>query len=154
MAEASPQIFRGDPRNGIATYDAHSTYSTENLGNQGSRHEREIPSQRCSANHPRQCGKSPVVCSQVEFQSILPKEATKSQKKRDSAHPITSSQTMMDQKHCTLINYVLCSPNFEDIVIIHPIDIDTCKINKGYIIPTRNEVQNAYFKQLKHNLMK
>ena len=56
---------------------------------------------------------------------------------------------MMDQKHCVVINYVLCSPNFEDIVIIHPIDIDTCEIDKNYMTPTKNEICNAYFKQLK-----
>ena len=58
------------------------------------------------------------------------------------------------QKHCTTINYVLCSPNFEDIVVIHPIDIDMCKIEECYTEPTRNEVRNAYFKQLKRNLIK
>ena len=61
---------------------------------------------------------------------------------------------MTDQKHCVVINYVLCSSNFEDIVIIHPINIDTCEINKNYILPTRNEIRNAYFKQLKRNLIK
>ena len=39
-----------------------------------------------------------------------------------------SSQIMMDQKHHAVKNYVLCSPCFEDIVVIHPIDIDTCEI--------------------------
>ena len=61
---------------------------------------------------------------------------------------------MTDQKHCVVINYVLCSPNFEDIVIIHPIDIDTCEIDNNYMTPTKNEIRNAYFKQLKHKLTK
>ena len=64
---------------------------------------------------------------------------------------------MMDQKHCTTINYVLCSSNFEDIVIIHPIDIDKCDIkvyNEKYMMPTKNEIHNTYFKQLKQNLTK
>ena len=64
---------------------------------------------------------------------------------------------MTDQKHCTTINYVLCSSNFEDIVIIHPIDIDKCDINvynENYRMPTKNEIRNAYFKQLKRNSTK
>ena len=47
---------------------------------------------------------------------------------------------MMDQKHCTTINYVLCSSNFEDIVIIHHIDINKCDINvnnENYTSPTK-----------------
>ena len=61
---------------------------------------------------------------------------------------------MMDQKHCATINYVLCSSNFEDIVIIHPINIDKYDINvnnENYTSPTKNEIRNAYFKQLKRN---
>ena len=61
---------------------------------------------------------------------------------------------MTDQKHCATINYVLCSSNFEDIVIIHPIDIDECDINvknDNYTSPTKNEIHIAYFKQLKRN---
>ena len=61
---------------------------------------------------------------------------------------------MMDQKHCATINYVLCSSNFEDIIIIHPIDIDECDTNvdsDNYTSPTKNEICNAYFKQLKWN---
>ena len=61
---------------------------------------------------------------------------------------------MTDQKHCATINYVLCSSNFEDIVIIHPIDIDECDINVNndhYTSPTKNEIRNAYFKHLKRN---
>ena len=61
---------------------------------------------------------------------------------------------MTDQKHCALINYVLCSSNFEDIIIIHPIDIDKCNINENYTTPTKNETRNAYFKQLKQYLTK
>ena len=64
---------------------------------------------------------------------------------------------MMDQKHCATINYVLCSSNFEDIVIIHPIDIDKCDINvynENYTTPTKNEICNAYFKQLQRNSTK
>ena len=52
------------------------------------------------------------------------------------------------------INYVPCSSNFEDIVIIHPIDIDKCDINvnnENYTSPTKNEIHNAYFKQLQLN---
>ena len=50
---------------------------------------------------------------------------------------------MTDQKHCTTIYYVLCSSNFEDIVLIHPIDIDKCDINvnnENYMSPTKNEI--------------
>ena len=59
---------------------------------------------------------------------------------------------MTDQEHCVTINYVLCSSNFEDIVIIHPIDIGECDTNvdsDNYTSPTKNEIRNAYFKQLK-----
>ena len=54
---------------------------------------------------------------------------------------------------CTTINYVLCSTHFDDIVIINPIDIDNCDtndINGNYTVPSKNEICNAYFKQLKH----
>ena len=77
-----------------------------------------------------------------------------SQKKRKVTPPITSSQIITDQKHCIVINYVLCSPNFEDIVIKHPNNIDTCEIEKNYMTPTKNEVHNAYFKQRKRKLTK
>ena len=59
---------------------------------------------------------------------------------------------MTDQEHCLTINYVLCSSNFEDIIIIHPIDIDesdTNVNNDNYTLPTKNEIRNAYFKPLK-----
>ena len=61
---------------------------------------------------------------------------------------------MTDQEHCVTINYVLCSSNFEDIIVIHPIDIDECDINVNngnYTSPTKNEIRNAYFKQFKQN---
>ena len=61
---------------------------------------------------------------------------------------------MTEQEHCATINYVLCSSNFEDIIVIHPIDIDECDINvnnSNYISPTKNEIHNAYFKQLKQS---
>ena len=61
---------------------------------------------------------------------------------------------MMEQEHCATINYVLCSSNFEDIIVIHPIDIDECDINvnnSNYTSPTKNEICNAYFKQLKRS---
>ena len=64
---------------------------------------------------------------------------------------------MMDQKHCATIYCVLCSSNFDDIVIIHPINIDKCDItvnNENYTLPTKNEIHNAYFKQLKRNSKK
>ena len=45
--------------------------------------------------------------------------------------------------------YVLCSPCFADIVVIHPPNIDSCRVTDNYEIPTRNQIQNAYFKMLK-----
>ena len=59
---------------------------------------------------------------------------------------------MSEQECCATINYVLCSSDFADIVIIHPIDIDECNINESssnYTLPSKNEIHNAYFKQLK-----
>ena len=38
---------------------------------------------------------------------------------------------MSEQECCATINYVLCSSDFADIVIIHPIDIDECDINES-----------------------
>ena len=61
---------------------------------------------------------------------------------------------MTDQEHCITINYVPHSSNFEDIVVIHPIDIDECDINvnnSNYTSPTKNKIRNTYFKQLKGN---
>ena len=60
---------------------------------------------------------------------------------------------MPAQRGCATINYVLCSPHFDDIVMINPIDIDNCNINdinSNYTVPSKNEICNAYFKQLKH----
>ena len=59
---------------------------------------------------------------------------------------------MTDQEHCVTINYVLCSSNFEDIIIIHPIDIDECDTNvnnDNYTLPTRNEICNDILNNLK-----
>ena len=64
---------------------------------------------------------------------------------------------MMEQEHCTTINYVLCSSNFEDIVVIHPINIDECDINvnnSNNTLPNKNEIRNAYFKQLENKARK
>ena len=61
---------------------------------------------------------------------------------------------MTYQRHCATINYVLCSSYFEDVVLIHPIDIDKCDINvnnENYTLPTKKEIRNAYFKHLKQN---
>ena len=54
-----------------------------------------------------------------------------------------STQFLKDQDQAT---------NFEDIIVIHPINIDECDINVNncnYTSPTKNEICNAYFKQLK-----
>ena len=59
---------------------------------------------------------------------------------------------MTEQEYCATNNYVLCSSNFEDIAVIHPIDIDECDINvnnSNYTLPTKSEIRNTYFKQLK-----
>ena len=61
---------------------------------------------------------------------------------------------MMEQEHCTTINYVLCSSDFVDIIVIHPINIDECDINvnsSNYTSPTKSEIHNTYFKQLKQS---
>ena len=61
---------------------------------------------------------------------------------------------MTEQECCATINYVLCSSDFVDIIVIHPIDIDECDINENssnYTSPTKNEIRNAYFKQLKQS---
>ena len=61
---------------------------------------------------------------------------------------------MMEQECCATINYVLCSSDFVDIVVIHPIDIDECDINvnsSNYTLPTKSEICNAYFKQLQQS---
>ena len=116
------------------------------------RHEQGTSPKRCCESHSGQCGQGPRVCSQTELRSVLRKEKTEDQKKRDTTHPLTGSRIMMDQEHCVTINYVLCSSNFEDIVIIHPINIDECDTNvnnDNYTSPTKNEICNAYFKQLK-----
>ena len=47
----------------------------------------------------------------------------------------------------TDIHYVLCSENFDDIVLVNPVDIDCCSLDKGYKVPTRMEIRNAYFKK-------
>ena len=59
---------------------------------------------------------------------------------------------MPEQECYATINYILCSPDFVDIVVIHPIDIDECDINESssnYTSPSKNDIHNAYFKQLK-----
>ena len=53
----------------------------------------------------------------------------------------------------THLQYVLCSSHFNDIVIIHPPNIDSCSLNENYQVPSFKEVRNLYFKTLKwlHN---
>ena len=73
-------------------------------------------------------------------------------KKRDTTHPITSGRIMMEKECCATIHYVLCSSDFTDVVVIHPIDIDESEINvntSNYTLPTKNEIRNAYLMQLK-----
>ena len=45
-----------------------------------------------------------------------------------------------------MINYVLCSSNFQDLVVIHPPDINNCAITSNYKMPSLNQVRNSYFK--------
>ena len=53
---------------------------------------------------------------------------------------------MMEKPGPETIHYLLCSPNFQDIVIIHPADIDSCTITSNYKIPSLNEIRNSYFR--------
>ena len=45
-----------------------------------------------------------------------------------------------------MINYVLCSSNFQDLVVIHPPDINNCAITSNYKMPSLSQVRNSYFK--------
>ena len=45
-----------------------------------------------------------------------------------------------------VIHYVLCSHHFEDMVLIHPPNIDTCELTSNYETPRINTIRNQYFR--------
>ena len=50
------------------------------------------------------------------------------------------------------IHYILCSNNFDDVVVIHLENINKCIINNDYVVPSKKEIRNAYFKHSKKSL--
>ena len=90
---------------------------------------------------PRSQGKSKLrkVLQEKEITQISAIDLAQPAIERD----IGSSQTIGH------LQYVLCSPHFDDIVLIHPPNIDSCNITDNYHVPSFKEVRNLYFKTLK-----
>ena len=75
----------------------------------------------------------------LDFKKFYNKEG---QTKRTSLPPAINKH----MKHDITLHYVLCSSHFEDMVLIHPSNIDTCELNSNYETPRINTVRNQYFK--------
>ena len=149
-ANASSQVFSSDPGGGTATDDTIDYHQVDTPSNQGPSIQRiGTPTKGCHMSHPRNCGQSSRVYCRIKLRPLLQEEAVKNQQKSNANQPLASSSMGHDRSCCTTINYVLCSPHFEDVAIINPINIDDCDINVGYTVPSRNKIRNSYFKQLK-----
>ena len=86
----------------------------------------------------------------LNFKQYYKKEAD--QKQQTLNITATTGYNLSDSsqiKHPT-INYALCFAHFDDVVLINPINIDSCNIEDNYIAPSKCEIRNAYFKQVKH----
>ena len=150
VTNASSQVFSSDPGGGTATDDTINHHQNDIPSNHSpSSQQIGTSTKGCHMSHPRNCGQSSRVYRLTKLQPLLQEEAVKNWQKGNANKPLASGSTGPAQSCCTTINYVLCSPHFEDVVIINPIDIDDCDINVGYTVPSRNEIHNSYFKQLK-----
>ena len=143
------EIVSGNPRDGVATHDtsrrhkATFQYLTCNTvaGRVQSRSSRP-PLPGVNGSNTGKCSESTGDNSRSRLQLVLQEETNQTRE----AHNLTTS---IQPVTCTDIHYVLCSENFDDIVLINLLDIDFCSLDTGYKVPTRSEICNAYFKATK-----
>ena len=147
----SPKIISGNTGDGIATHDTrrghqatfqHMTCDTVVGRTQNKSVESSPPG--ANGSNTGKCSKSTGDHSRPRFQSVLQKET-------NQMWQACNLMTFSKPSTCKDIHYVLCSENFDDIVLINPIDIDYCSLTMGYKVPTKSEVHNAYFKANKRS---
>ena len=143
------EIISGNTGDGTATHDTrrghqatfqHPTYNTV----VGRAQNKSIKSSSPGADgsNTKKCSESTGDHSRSRFQLVLQEETNQM---RQACNLTTSSKPST----CKDIHYILCSENFDDIVLINPIDIDYCSLTTGYKVPTKSKVCNAYFKATK-----
>ena len=143
------QVFSHDSRGGTTAHDI-----TEYVQNDAPCHPSSWSQQSQSApkgdhqGHTRDSGQGTGDNSRPELQTLLQKKAIQNRPANAAKH-ITSKPWSPNQQ-CQTIHYVLCSTHFDDIVVIHPPNIDQIDLDNGYDTPTRKEIQNSYFKHSKH----
>ena len=87
-------------------------------------------------SHSGLCGKSSEKYSRNQLREILQKEETESCSQRVSC---TINTAHSNDKRVEL-HYVLCSPCFDDIVVISPPNIDSCNLTENYHVPQYNQI--------------
>ena len=139
------EIISGNPGDGTATHDTsrghkatfqHPTCNTVVRRAQNKSIESSFP--RADGSNTGKCSESTGDHSRSRFQPVLQETNQTWQ-----ACSLTTSSKLIT---CKDIHYILCSENFDDIVLINPLDIDFCSLATGYKVPTKSEVCNAYFK--------
>ena len=143
------EIISGDTGDGTATHDTrrghqatlqHLTCNTVVGRVQNKLIESSSPG--TDRSNTRKCSESTGDHSRSRFQLVLQEET-------NQTWQVCNLTTSSKPSTCKDIHYVLCSENFDDIVLINPIDIDYCSLTMGYKVPTKSEVRNAYFKATK-----
>ena len=146
---SSTQVFSRDSRDGTTAHDI-----TEYFQNDAPCHPSSCSQQSWSApqghhqGHTRDSGQGAGNNSRPELRPLLQEKAIQNWPANTAKH-ITSKPWSPNQQ-CQTIHYVLCSTHFNDIVVIHPPNIDQIDLDDGYDIPTRKEIRNSYFKHAKH----
>ena len=153
--ETAPEtpIFSGDSGNGDATYDKLRVIKERcprvATGYQGSQSSRRITSPIRDHTCNSQIGcPSPQGQSKFKLRKVLQKE--ENPPGQATAQPAINKH-FNSQGTTTHLHYMLCSSHFDDIVIIHLPNIDSCNLNENYQVPSVKEVCNLYFKTLKQS---
>ena len=132
------QVIGGHRRNGNANAADDGTCNNKNIERpQGTptclgspkTHQRGVHRRRRHSSDSRDGGMGPRNQCGPGFQEIL--QQKEGQTKRTSLPPAINKH----MKHDITIHYVLCSHHFEDMVLIHPSNIDTCELNSNYETP-------------------
>ena len=150
--QATPLI--GDnPRSGNATHDVfQGNYSTlmDRYPTCNRRTQENTKNSATMAgpgtSYSRFGGPSSAEHNRHQLRKVLQKEETTVCSSSRTTSPGINNHLKPEQNE---LYYVLCSPCFTDIVVIHPPNIDNCKITDNYEVPPYNQVRNAYFKMSK-----
>ena len=144
------EIISGNTGDGTATHDTrrghqatfqHPTCNT--VVGRAQNKSIESSSPGADGSNTGKCSKSTGDHSRSRFQTGT------TRRNKSDAWQVCNLTTSSKPSTCKGIHYVLCSENFDDIVLINPIDIDYCSLTTGYKVPTKSEVRNAYFKATK-----